>query len=172
MATTLQAESPMYMREKRVLLRHYYLEQGVAKAELARRFRVSRRTIYHWIGTGQLGSGPRRGAGPVSSAPAGRDQARSLQGPHHGSVGRVPGPDGPAAVRRGPRGGLSGRLHAGHRLRPAGPAAAARRTGGALRDAPGLSSKKSSGGFNRSMQQRSPVYQLAWHSPASYVAGC
>ena len=42
----------MYMREKRVLLRHY-LEQGVAKAELARRFRVSRRTVYHWIGTGQ-----------------------------------------------------------------------------------------------------------------------
>ena len=43
----------MYMREKRVLLRHY-LEQGVAKAELARRLCVSRRTIYHWIGTGQL----------------------------------------------------------------------------------------------------------------------
>ena len=43
----------MYMREKRVLLRHY-LEQGVAKAELARRLRVSRRTIYHGIGTGQL----------------------------------------------------------------------------------------------------------------------
>ena len=34
----------MYMREKRVLLRHY-LEQGVAKAELARRLCVSRRTI-------------------------------------------------------------------------------------------------------------------------------
>ena len=43
----------MYMREKRVLLRHY-LEQGVAKAELARRLRVSRRTIYHWIATGQV----------------------------------------------------------------------------------------------------------------------
>ena len=33
----------MYMREKRVLLRHY-LEHGVAKAELARRLCVSRRT--------------------------------------------------------------------------------------------------------------------------------
>ena len=43
----------MYMREKRVLLRHY-LEHGVAKAELARRLRVSRRTIYHWIATGQV----------------------------------------------------------------------------------------------------------------------
>ena len=43
----------MYMREKRVLLRHY-LEHGVAKAELARRLCVSRRTIYHWTATGQV----------------------------------------------------------------------------------------------------------------------
>jgi len=43
----------MYSRETRVLLRHY-LEQGVGKTELARRFGVSRRTIYHWIETGQL----------------------------------------------------------------------------------------------------------------------
>src|SRR5258706_6126184 len=43
----------MYTRETRVLLRHY-LEQGVDKTELARRFGVSRRTVYHWIETGQL----------------------------------------------------------------------------------------------------------------------
>jgi transposase len=43
----------MYSRETRVLLRHY-LEQGVGKAELARRFGVSRRTVYHWIQTEQL----------------------------------------------------------------------------------------------------------------------
>ena len=43
----------MYSRETRVLLRHY-LEQGVSKAELARRLGVSRRTIHHWINTGQL----------------------------------------------------------------------------------------------------------------------
>jgi transposase len=36
-----------------VLLRHY-LEQGVGKSELATRFGVSRRTVYHWIETGQL----------------------------------------------------------------------------------------------------------------------
>jgi transposase len=36
-----------------VLLRHY-LEQGISKAALARQFGVSRRTIYHWIATGQL----------------------------------------------------------------------------------------------------------------------
>ncbi len=43
----------MHSREKRVLLRHY-LEQGVPKSELARRLGISRRTIYHWIETGQL----------------------------------------------------------------------------------------------------------------------
>jgi transposase len=43
----------MYSRETRVLLRHY-LEQGVRKTELARRFGVSRRTVYHWIETAQL----------------------------------------------------------------------------------------------------------------------
>ena len=43
----------MFRREKRVLLRHY-LEQGVGKAEIARRVGVSRRTVYHWIETGQL----------------------------------------------------------------------------------------------------------------------
>ena len=36
-----------------MLLRHY-LEQGVTKAELSRRFGVSRRTIHEWIETGQL----------------------------------------------------------------------------------------------------------------------
>jgi transposase len=40
-------------RETRVLLRHY-LEQGMSKAALAAKFGLSRRTIYHWIRTGQL----------------------------------------------------------------------------------------------------------------------
>ena len=31
-------------------------EQGVGKAELARSFGVSRRTVYYWIETGQLGN--------------------------------------------------------------------------------------------------------------------
>jgi transposase len=43
----------MHRRETRVLLRHY-LEQGVGKSELAKRFGISRRTVYHWIETGQL----------------------------------------------------------------------------------------------------------------------
>lgn len=43
----------MFGREQRVLLRHY-LEQGLSKSEVAERLGVSRRTVYHWIGTGQL----------------------------------------------------------------------------------------------------------------------
>jgi transposase len=43
----------MYGRERRVLLRHY-LEQGLSKAEIARTAGISRRTLYHWINTGQL----------------------------------------------------------------------------------------------------------------------
>lgn len=43
----------MIGRETRVLLRHY-LEQGTPKTVLAATFGVSRRTIHHWITTGQL----------------------------------------------------------------------------------------------------------------------
>ena len=43
----------MHGWETRMLLKHY-LEQGVSKAELSRRFGVSRRTIYSWIESGQL----------------------------------------------------------------------------------------------------------------------
>jgi transposase len=49
----LQERIAMHTRETRVLLRHY-LEQGVGKSELAKRFGISRRTVYHWIETGQL----------------------------------------------------------------------------------------------------------------------
>jgi transposase len=40
-------------REIRVLLRHY-LDQGLSKTALASTLGISRRTIYHWIETGQL----------------------------------------------------------------------------------------------------------------------
>ena len=43
----------MYDMEAKMLLKHY-LEQGVSKAELARRFQLSRRTIHYWIESGQL----------------------------------------------------------------------------------------------------------------------
>ena len=43
----------MHRWETRMLLKHY-LERGVSKAELSRRFGVSRRTIHEWVVTGQL----------------------------------------------------------------------------------------------------------------------
>ena len=43
----------MHGWETRMLLKHY-LNRGVSKAELSRRFGVSRRTIHEWIVTGQL----------------------------------------------------------------------------------------------------------------------
>jgi transposase len=43
----------MYGWEPRVLLKHY-LEQGLSKTAIAERIGVSRRTVYHWIESGQL----------------------------------------------------------------------------------------------------------------------
>ncbi|MXW52052.1 MAG: IS21 family transposase [Acidimicrobiaceae bacterium] len=43
----------MHGWETRMRLKHY-LDQGVSKAELSRRFGVSERTIYYWIAKGQL----------------------------------------------------------------------------------------------------------------------
>ena len=45
-----------------MLLKHY-LEQGVSKAELARQFQLSRRTIHYWIESGQLDRELTAGAG-------------------------------------------------------------------------------------------------------------
>ena len=43
----------MHGWETRMRLKHY-LDQGVTKSELSRRFGVSRRTIHYWVETGQL----------------------------------------------------------------------------------------------------------------------
>ena len=43
----------MQGREKRVLLRHH-LERGLTETAIARELGISRRTVYHWIKTGQL----------------------------------------------------------------------------------------------------------------------
>ncbi|MCY4594855.1 MAG: hypothetical protein OXC19_08665 [Bryobacterales bacterium] len=52
----------MYDMETKMLLKHY-LEQGVSKAELARRFQLSRRTIHYWVESGQLDRELNAGAG-------------------------------------------------------------------------------------------------------------
>ena len=75
----------MFRREKRVLLRHY-LDQGVPKAEIAHSVGVSRRTVYHWIETGQLDReldaepvryGPRRRAPSKLEPPGGQASVSS-----------------------------------------------------------------------------------------------
>ena len=43
----------MYGWEIRMLLKHY-LDQGVSKTDLSRRFGINPRTIHYWIKTGQL----------------------------------------------------------------------------------------------------------------------
>ena len=51
-----------------MLLKHY-LDQGVSKAELSRRFGVNRRTIHYWIETGQLDREVSAGAGGYAPRP-------------------------------------------------------------------------------------------------------
>ena len=77
----------MYAREQRVLLRHY-LEQGLSKAEIARKLRVSRRTLYHWIESGQLDR-ELETARCVRAEAAGGAQDRSVPADDPGSTGRV-----------------------------------------------------------------------------------
>jgi transposase len=60
-------EAPVYGWERLVLLKHL-LDQGLSKAAIARQLDVSRRSVYHWITTGQLerdlvGGSPRVRAG-------------------------------------------------------------------------------------------------------------
>lgn len=43
----------MFGRERRVLLKDY-LDQGLSKTAIAERLGISRRTVHHWITTGQL----------------------------------------------------------------------------------------------------------------------
>ena len=52
-----------------MLLKHY-LERGVSKAELARHFGVSRRTIHEWVQTGQLDRDLSTGGSRYSPRPA------------------------------------------------------------------------------------------------------
>ena len=59
----------MHGWETRMLLKRY-LERGVSKAELSRRFGVSRRTIHEWVETGQLDRDLSAGGSRYSPRPA------------------------------------------------------------------------------------------------------
>ena len=74
----------MHDLETKMLLKHYP-EQGPSKAELARRFGVSRRTIYYWIATGELDHqpGPHAvGYSPRPKAPQKLDPYKAIINAH------------------------------------------------------------------------------------------
>ena len=84
----------------RMLLKHY-LDQGMTKAELSRRFGVSRRTIHYWIESGELDRDLARGQ---TRSPRGRgNRARKSGGAaSRGSIpawaGKPPTPLTPAVT--------------------------------------------------------------------------
>ena len=73
----------MFDSENRVQVRHY-LEQGVAKAEIARRLKIGRRTVYNWhAADGQLEKGACEGEyWPRGECGNGQQGPRSLPGRH------------------------------------------------------------------------------------------
>ena len=72
----------MHEWSKRMLLRHY-LQEGVGKTELARRFGVSRRTIHYWIESGKLARDLVRGQSRYTPRPA----VASKLDPYKGIIG-------------------------------------------------------------------------------------
>ena len=85
----------------------------MTKAEPSRQCRISRRTIHHWIETGQWYGD--LAAGRTQYAPRFETdtQAEPVQGDHRGTAGGVPEAVGAAAVRGGAGVGTRGRLRAG-----------------------------------------------------------
>ena len=68
----------MFDSDKRVLVRHY-LDQGVAKAEIARRLNIGRRTVYNWIAGGKPGHEGCEGKyGPRPSRPSKLDGFKEI----------------------------------------------------------------------------------------------
>jgi len=68
----------VFEREKRVLAWHY-LELGVSKAEVARRLKIGRRTVYNWITAGKLKKrGGEVGYGPRPRRPSKLDPFKGV----------------------------------------------------------------------------------------------
>ena len=126
----------MYGRETRMLLKHY-LDQGLSKSELSRRFGVSRRTVGRWIASGDLDRD--FSAGERIYAPRPRP-AHKLD-PYREMISAVladlPKLSGEAGFRRCPEGGIHRLLRAGAGLRKGGPAAPSGRSRGPFRDPAG-----------------------------------
>ena len=87
----------MHGWETRMLLRHY-LERGVSKAALARRFGVSRRTIHEWVETGQLDRDLSSGGARYAPRPAMPHKLAPYTGIIRGTSRGVPRSVGEASV--------------------------------------------------------------------------
>ena len=130
----------MHGWETRMLLKHY-LERGVSKAELSRRFGVSRRTIHAWVETGQLD----RDLSSGGSRYAPRPPAPHKLDPYTGIIdARLEEYPGLSAQRlfdevraAGYSGGYSRVRDYVRVVRPRGASPRADRVGGAVRDAGG-----------------------------------
>ena len=114
----------MHGWETRMLLKHY-LERGVSKTELSRRFGVSRRTIHEWIETRQLDRDLAGGGTRYRPRPAVSHKLDPYKGIIEERLEEYPAVVGEAAVRRGSGGGLQGRVRASEGLRSGGTAAGA-----------------------------------------------
>ena len=68
----------------------HYLEQGMSKAELSRRFGVSRRTIHEWIETGQLDRDLSSGRTRYASRPRGPLRLDPYKGIIEARLGEFP----------------------------------------------------------------------------------
>lgn len=110
----------MFGREQRVLLRHY-LEQGLTKTAIAEKLGVSRRTMYHWIKTGELDR--HLDAEPVRYAP--RTAVPWKLDPYKAIIderlGQYPELSATRLFEEAPGRGLRGWLHPGGGVRAAGP---------------------------------------------------
>ncbi len=132
----------------RMLLKHY-LDAGVSKAEMSRRFGVNERTIRRWIAAGQLERGSCGRASGVLGQVAGAAQAGRLQGDHRGASGGVPPAVRTTAVRRGAGSRLRRWIQPRAGLRARRAPARAGRGGGPLRDAAGASGARWTSGRSR-----------------------
>ena len=102
-----------------MLLKHY-LDQGVSKAELSRRFGISRRTIHSWIESGQLDRDLSSGESSYTPRPRVAHKLDPYKGIIHERLEQFPKLSAQRLFDEVRAGGLPGRLQPGQGLRSGG----------------------------------------------------
>ena len=124
----------MHGWETRMLLKHY-LDRGVSKAELSRRFGVSRRTIHEWVVTGQLDRDLSSGDSRYSPRPPVPHKLDPYAGIIDSRLEEFPGLSAQRLFDEVRAAGYAGWLQPCAGLRPGGSSPGGARAGGAVRDA-------------------------------------